>query len=221
MKLRPLEKKYLRFFMTKSKPLVDGLGNIQITKKYYDNWSNKYDETLKKWNYTVPKKSINILKNRLKDKPKIILDLACGTGLFGDELIKIYKSSIIYGSDISYKSLLIAKEKNIYKNLVKLNFETKKNYKKKFDLVSLIGAMTYCKNFNKLFSNIKFYLKQKGYFIFSHRTDLWEKQKFEKILQEHRFDFKVIFLSRPQNYLPLNKDFTNKIKIRLVLLEKI
>lgn len=206
--------------MIKSRSLIDGIGNLSTTKKYYDNWASKYDLTLNKWKYTVPKKSINLLKNRLKIKPNLILDLACGTGLFGEELVKIYKNSKIYGSDISQKSLEIAKEKKIYKNLIRNNFENKKNYKLKFELISMLGAMTYCSNFNKLFSNIKFYLSKNGHFIFSHRLDLWEKQNFDSILQKYKNDLEIKYVSRPQNYLPLNKDFKNKIKIRLVLLQK-
>ncbi len=207
--------------MVKSISLVTGIGNLSTTKKYYDDWAKKYDKTVNGWKYTVPKKSINLLKNRLKYEPGKILDLACGTGLFGEELIKNFKNSQIYGSDISQKSLDIAKEKKIYENLIKINFESKKKYKIKFELVSLIGAMTYCKNFYKLFSNVNFYLLKNGYFIFSHRNDLWKKQNFDKILNNYKSNFKIKFISKPQNYLPLNEDFTNKIKMRLVLLQKI
>ena len=207
--------------MDKSVSLVSGLGNLNTTKKYYDDWSKKYDLTLNQWKYTVPKKSIKLLKSKFNRRPNKILDLACGTGLFGEELIKIYKNSHIYGSDISEKSLIIAKEKKIYKKLFKNDFEKKINFKIKFELVSMIGAMTYCKNFEKLFSNIKYYLLKNGYFIFSHRIDLWEKQNFYEILNAHKSDLKIKFISRPNNYLPANKDFSNKIKIRLVLLQKV
>ena len=214
------EKKFRQYNMVRSISLVGGLGNLSTTRKYYDNWANKYDLTLNQWKYTVPKKSINLLKKRLKKKPNLILDLACGTGLFGEELIKTYNNSQIYGSDISQKSLQIAEEKGIYKKLTKTNFENKKYYRIKFDLVSLLGAMTYCSNFDKLFSNIKFYLLKNGHFIFSHRLDLWEKQKFDQILQKYKYNLEIKYISKPQNYLPLNKDFKNKIKIRIVLLQK-
>ena len=85
----------------------------------------------------------------------------------------------------------------------------------------MIGAMTYCKNFKKLFSNIYYYLLKNGYFVFSHRIDLWKKQNFNEILNAHKSYFKIKFISGPNNYLPANKDFSNKIKIRLVLLQKI
>ena len=196
--------------MNKTKTLVNGIGNLYDTEKYYDRWSQTYETTLIKWRYTVPKKAINILNNKVKYEPKKIYDLACGTGLFGEKLIKAYKKSIIYGSDISKKSLLIASKKKIYKNLKKANFNKIQYFKTKFDLVSIIGAMTYCKNPNKLFSNIKFYLKKKGYFIFSHRLDMWEKQGFDNLLISHENDLEVIYISKPCNYLPLNMDYKNK-----------
>ena len=207
--------------MIKTKSLVHGIGNASKTKIYYDQWSNEYDMTLSRWNYQAPKKSANLLLKKVKNKPRYILDLACGTGLFGSELKKIYNDSVIYGSDISRKSLKIAEQKNIYNFLVQQNFEKKYIYRKKFDLVSIIGAMTYCRNFDNLFANIKFYLSKNGYFIFSHRVDLWNSQKFDDILANYLNFFKICNVSRPCNYLPLNKDFQNKIKIRLVLLQKL
>ena len=109
--------------MINSKSLLKGIGNIKQTKKYYDNWAKRYDLTLDNWDYQAPIKSIELLKKKLKNKPKSILDLACGTGLFGEQLLKIYNKSKIYGSDISVNCLLLAKEKKIYKNLIKNNFK--------------------------------------------------------------------------------------------------
>ena len=206
--------------MSNFKSLVSGVGNLNKTTKYYDDWSEKYDETLKLWNYQAPKKSIKFLKETTNFKPNNILDLACGTGLFGAKLKKVYPKSHIYGSDISKKSLKISSEKKIYKKLQIKNFEQLHNYKIKFDLISLIGSMTYCKNFDKLFFNINKNIKQKGFVLFTHRIDLWQKQDFLSILKKHQKSLKIIKISRPLNYLPLNKDFKNKIKIKIVLLQK-
>ena len=206
--------------MSNFKSLVSGVGNLNKTKKYYDVWSENYDETLKLWNYQAPKKSIKFLKETINIKPKNILDLACGTGLFGTELKKIYPKSYIYGSDISKKSLKISLEKRIYTKLQIKNFEQIHHYKIKFDLISLIGSMTYCKNFEKLFANIDKNIKKRGYVLFTHRVDLWKQQDFISILKKHQKTLKISKISRPVNYLPLNKDFKNKIKIRIVLLQK-
>ena len=99
--------------MSNFKSLVSGVGNLSKTTKYYDDWSENYDATLKLWNYQAPKKSIKFLKETTNFKPNNILDLACGTGLFGAELKKVYPKSHIYGSDISKKSLKISSEKKM------------------------------------------------------------------------------------------------------------
>ena len=206
--------------MTNFKSLVSGVGNLSKTSKYYDDWAENYDETLKLWNYQAPKKSIKFIKETLNIKPKNILDLACGTGLFGIELKKIYPKSNIYGSDISKKSLKISSGKKIYIKLKNKNFEELHYFNTKFDLISLIGSMTYCKNFKKLFANINKNIKKKGFVLFTHRVDLWKQQDFFNILKTYQKTFKITKISRPLNYLPLNKDFKNKIKIKIVLLQK-
>ena len=53
--------------MVKSKSLVEGIGNVLTTKKYYDDWSDQYDFILNQWHYKVPKKSINLLKKKTKN----------------------------------------------------------------------------------------------------------------------------------------------------------
>ena len=206
--------------MSNFKSLVSGVGNLIKTTKYYDEWSENYDSTLKLWNYQAPKKSIKFLKETINVKPKNILDLACGTGLFGTELKKVYPKCHIYGSDISKKSLKITSDKKIYTKLQIKNFEELHHYKIKFDLISLIGSMTYCKNFDKLFANILKNIKKKGFVLFTHRVDLWQQQDFINILKKNQNTLKIAKISRPLNYLPLNKDFKNKIKIKIVLLQK-
>tara|TARA_A100001011_G_C13941779_1_gene687468 strand:+ start:7 stop:630 length:624 start_codon:yes stop_codon:yes gene_type:complete len=206
--------------MTNFKSLVSGVGNLTKTMKYYDDWSENYDETLKLWNYQAPKKSIKFLNETINTKPKNILDLACGTGLFGTELKKMYPKSHIYGSDISKKSLKITLGKKIYTKLQIKNFEQLHHFKVKFDLISLIGSMTYCKNFENLFANMNKNIKKKGFVLFTHRVDLWKQQDFISILKKHQKTLKIRKISRPLNYLPLNKDFKNKIKIKIILLQK-
>ena len=148
------------------------------------------------------------------------MDLACGTGLFGEKLKKIFPKTTIDGVDISYKILEQARKKNIYKKLFCNNFDNNFFFKKKYDLISCIGAMTYTKNPKKLMKNIHRITNSKGYFIFSHRLDLWKKQSYDSLLISLSGKWKNIYISRPLLYLPKNKDFTDKIKIRICLLEK-
>ena len=206
--------------MTKVKSLVDGIGNEVLTEKYYDDWALNYDQTLKDWNYKAPLKAVDII-SKIKDNIRFNLDLACGTGMFADKLLKKYPNIVIDGCDISSKSLKIAKQKKLYRSLIKKSFEKKINITKKYDSVSMIGSMTYCKKPKTLFSLIFNYLKKDGIFIFTHRVDLWEKQNFDLIVNNFNKSFHLAHKSRPLHYLPQNSSFSNKIKIRLVVLKKI
>ena len=206
--------------MTKPKSLLDGIGNQNVTEKYYDDWATNYDNTLKKWKYNAPIQASNVLVN-LKKKFDIGLDLACGTGLFGEEIKKQFKNITIDGCDISAYSLKVAKKKKIYRKLFKNSFEKKMNFSNQYDVVSMIGSMTYCNKPKLLFSLVNKYLKKKGIFIFTHRIDLWQKQNFDKLINEFKNLFVVEHRSRPLNYLPLNSDFSNQVKIRIIVLKKI
>ena len=206
--------------MTKVKSLVDGIGNETLTEKYYDDWAFSYDQTLKKWNYKAPIKAVNVM-SLLKENINSNLDLACGTGMFADTLKKNYPNITIDGCDISSQSLKVAKKKKLYRKLIKQSFEKKINITKKYDSVSMIGSMTYCKKPKTLFSLIFNYLKKDGIFIFTHRIDLWEKQNFDLIINNFNKSFHLAHKSRPLYYLPKNSSFSNKIKIRLIVLKKI
>ena len=199
--------------------LLKGIGNSKEIKKFYDDWSNTYDLTLKEWGYIAPSHSTRILKKKLTKKPKYLLDLACGTGLFVEKFKKIFPKCICDGSDISKEILEISNSKGLYRNLYQTSFENKINLKNRYDLVSLIGAMTYCSNHNLLFKLVNSYLIKGGLFIFTQRIDLWDKLKFEDIIN-NQGNFKNIYKSRPINYLPKNKDFGQDIKIRIIVLQK-
>ena len=205
--------------MTNSKSLVDGIGNETLTEKYYDDWALNYDQTLKNWNYKAPMKAVNALIE-IKENIRFNLDLACGTGMFAKELKKKYPNIIIDGCDISSQSLKIAKQKKLYRRLLKKSFEKKIDLIKKYDSVSMIGSMTYCKKPKLLLSLILNYLKKNGVFIFTHRIDLWEKQNFDEVLKNFQKSLFLIYKSRPLNYLPANSSFLDRIKIRIVILKK-
>jgi predicted TPR repeat methyltransferase len=202
-----------------NKSLVNGIGDTKEVEKFYDDWSEKYDQSLLRWNYRAPKQSTKILSKFIKSKPKYLLDLACGTGLFLEEFRKIFPDCICDGSDISQKSINVSKKKKIYRKLYKSSFEKKILIKTQYNIVSLIGAMTYCNDHNLLLNLVFSYLKKGGYFIFTQRVDLWKKFNFNKILNDNS-QFNIVYKSKPLKYLPKNEDFKSMIKIRIVLLYK-
>ena len=202
------------------KSLISGIGGYSQTKTYYNNWSSDYDKTLKKWDYKAPIKTVKILKKNLSYEIFNVLDLACGTGLFAEEILKQFPKLIIDGIDISSKIISVAEKKKIYNKLKCLNFDKRFLFKQQYNLVSCIGAMTYSKDPERLILNIEKITKRKGFFVFTHRLDLWKKQNFINILEKISKSWKVVSISNPILYLPKNSDFLDKIKIKIVLLQK-
>ena len=200
--------------------LLKGIGNSKEIKNFYDNWSNEYDKTLDDWDYKAPKQAALILKKYSIRKPSFLLDLACGTGLFAQEIRKIYPTITCDGTDISKKIINISLQKGLYRNLYLSSFEKNIKSEDDYNVVSLIGGMTYCTNYELLFKHVYKYLKNKGYFIFTHRVDVWERFNFDKFLKLIEDKFEITYKTKPLNYLPKNKDFGTKVKIRIVLLTK-
>jgi len=200
--------------------LISGIGGYRQTKEYYNQWSEDYDQTLKKWDYKAPNKAVKILKKNLSYEIFNALDLACGTGLFAEEILKQFPNLIIDGIDISSRIIKIAEKKKIYNKLKCLNFDKRFVFKKKYNIVSCIGAMTYSKDPERLIGNVKKIINKNGFFVFTHRLDLWKKQNFINILKKISKSWKVISVSNPILYLPKNIDFSDKIKIKIVLLQK-
>ncbi len=200
--------------------LIKGIGNSKEIKNFYDNWSIEYDKTLYEWNYKAPKQAALILKKYSIGKQRSLLDLACGTGLFAQEIRKIYPTIICDGTDISKKIINISLQKGLYRNCYLSNFEKNIKPDNDYNVVSLIGGMTYCSNYQLLFNHVFNYLRNKGYFIFTHRVDIWERLNFDKFLKLNEDKFEIIYKTKPLNYLPKNKDFGTKVKIRIILLRK-
>ena len=200
--------------------LLKGIGNRSEIRNFYDNWSNKYDKSLNEWNYKAPRQAALILKKYSIGKPKFLLDLACGTGLFAQEIRKIYPTIICDGTDISKKIINISLQKGLYRNLYISSFEKNIRSENDYNIVSLIGGMTYCTNYQLLFKNVFNNLKNKGYFIFTHRIDIWERLNFDKFLKLNEDKFEIIYKTKALNYLPRNKDFGTKVKIRIILMRK-
>src|SRR6201999_103878 len=100
---------------TKKEQVADMFNNISKTYDFLNHFMSLGIDII--WR----KKAINELK---KDQPKLILDVATGTGDFAFEALKILKPEKIIGVDISQGMLDIAQQKIDKRNL-SANFEVK------------------------------------------------------------------------------------------------
>ena len=123
------------------------------TKKYPHGWF--YNEMLE-----MPA-VLGLLGNI---KGKKILDLGCGTGIYAKLLTK--KGAIVKGFDISSEMIKIAKRENPSLDL-KIGSAYSIPFNEKFDIVLASLVVHYMKDWDKMFSEIKRVLKNKGILIFS------------------------------------------------------
>lgn len=119
---------------------------------------------------------VEALKNKLKNKKiATILDLACGTGLFLNEMAKNY--DLEYGEGLDLSVNMIKYAQNHYQSQ-KLNFVkgdmTDFLLEKKFDLITCnydaINHLILFEDWQKMFGKAFEHLNFGGYFIFDFNT---------------------------------------------------
>ena len=120
-------------------------------KEYYRTWSASYDADLD-GDYYGPAVTMGLLDQHVEaiwpqaDKRELrVLDAGCGTGLGGERLRELGYSNLI-GFDLSDEMVALAKQKNVYKQLISGVDLTKPltpqiNHDQ-FDLVVCVGVLT-------------------------------------------------------------------------------
>ena len=95
--------------------LGGGSGN---SKKIYEDWASTYEENLQEdYGYIAPRIAADEFAANCSNRDLRILDLGCGTGLVGKELIA-RGFHVIDGLDYSPRMLAEAEKKGIYCNLL-------------------------------------------------------------------------------------------------------
>ncbi len=143
-----------------------------------------------------------------------ILDIGASDGIFGSVLMKGKKNSIDVGIDIDEKALSRAKEKGIYKKLMRVNAKKMPFSDKSFATVISNQSLEHIKGVEKAIKEVSRVLKSRGMFIFLVPTiylnnfwlapgslydlrnkifqhhNLWPRERWEKLLK--RNGFKII-----------------------------
>lgn len=154
----------IQIIAKKTKPQDPMTTNSQLLGAVYNQLSEKYDTISKGQHYKIP----IWVKEKLKPYQSlhpIILDLGCASGNIGD-LIKEQKIEpcLLFGTDLSYKMLEVARSKKIYSSLLQLDLslgfpEPKSNL---FDLVFALGFFEFIDDPRPLLKDIHKTLKLGG-----------------------------------------------------------
>ena len=139
----------------------------EYVENLFDGYAKKFEASLvNKLEYKTPKLIRNILiKSNDNQELGSVLDLGCGTGLFGTE-IKNYFSKL-EGIDLSKKMLSIAKQKNVYDKLTQIDIvEYLSTMPLNFDYYIACDVFVYVGKLNEIFRLIKFKNKKPGHLVF-------------------------------------------------------
>ena len=146
-------------------------------EELFDNYASKFEHSLiTNLEYKIPKIIAEMIINNSSYKFfGSIMDLGCGTGLFGVEIRQFCE--YLEGIDLSNKMLDQAKNKNIYNKLVKSDILNYLSYEKlNFDYFVATDVFIYIGDLSDIFRLIKTRNKISGKLAFS--TEVHEGDGF-------------------------------------------
>ncbi len=158
--------------------------------------------------------SARMLKDFVPCQSKI-LEAGCGTGLVGEGLQTIGYTHII-GCDLSSDMLGVAKGKNIYTQLFKVNlFDPLPFANQEFDAVVCVATFTHIKDVEATLREFCRVTKKRGVILFTHRDDLYHIWNVEQTCQhlEHEKLWKKEFQSEWMRYIPNHPAYGDKIHV--------
>lgn len=146
-------------------------------RNLFNNYALYYEQHLQKiLQYSVPKKSFEILRTLGFNQFKQVLDLGCGTGLSGIALREC--SMKITGIDLSQKMLAQARVKNIYNDLFESDIISfLRNDAQSYDLIQALDVLPYFGELDELLDAIIPRLCEKGILLLS--AEISEEKPWE------------------------------------------
>ncbi len=141
---------------------------LEYVERLFDFYANKFESSLvEKLNYKIP----SVIANKISEHNNnqsigSIVDLGCGTGLFGAEIKRF--CTYLEGIDLSEKMLEIARKSNNYDSLIKddvVNYLKKGNLN--FDYFVFNDVFVYLGDLTTVFKLIKARNRKSGKLAFS------------------------------------------------------
>lgn len=133
----------------------------------FDQYAAYYDYHLtQRLDYIAPQKIMDVLQLEFSPfSDWTVVDLGCGTGLFGTLIEPFSKKSI--GIDLSENMLSIAREKNCYHELICADIIEALPRFSSVNLISAADVFAYLGDLNSVFSAAKKALAKEGVFTFT------------------------------------------------------
>lgn len=167
-------------------------------RETFDGYAEGFDQHLgSKLEYQAPALLANILHDAIGSPTRTlnILDLGCGTGLFGEQVNAIKKRLV--GIDLSPKMIDKARQRQIYDQLIVgdlLDYLTEAEHGQ-FDLIAATDVFIYIGNLLPVFEQVSRILPAEGWFTFSIEAPQNEASDFT-LDQTGRYQHHANYLAR-------------------------
>jgi predicted TPR repeat methyltransferase len=144
----------------------------EVIEELYDNVAEKYDNMMHAMGHPDPTVCAEFVQKYCK-QPADVIDFGCGTGIVGEEILRLGLDATVFGIDASQGMLDVAKAKGCYSQL-KHMFLGKPNefpaeMTGKFDAVTAAGILAEGHLMSEVFEEMNLALKPNGYAIFTTR----------------------------------------------------
>ena len=144
----------------------------EYVKNLFDDYAERFDDSLvEKLHYKLPFiiKELIFKFNNANSKFKKVIDLGCGTGLAGPNLIEV--SDNLTGIDLSENMIKKAKKLDIYDSLIVGDIVEKLELsEEKYDLFIALDVFIYIGDAASIFNAVRRCCNKNSYFIFSIET---------------------------------------------------
>lgn len=150
----------------------------EYIRSLFDSYAGHFESHLvQSLDYQVPAlMQALIQKSDFFSRKKNILDLGCGTGLCGERFKP--NACNLTGVDLSSKMLALARQKNVYDELIQsdiISFLSEKN--NEYDLILAADVVVYSGDLSQFFSLVSQALKSRGLFVFN--TEISDAESYQ------------------------------------------
>ena len=123
--------------------LSDLYSSSEDKEQTYDQWAATYESDLvNDMEYVAHKHAAKLFIEYVKDFDARVLDVACGTGLVGEELKNAgYRS--VDGTDFSAEMLRVSSKRGVYQNVFKHDFTQPLALPAKYDALICVGLFAF------------------------------------------------------------------------------
>jgi len=153
---------------------INGIPPSHYIEGLFDDYADRFDAALVgRLDYSVPGKLMQLISQHMPGPYGHVVDLGCGTGLFGAEIQR--DCTYLEGFDLSENMLAKAEAKGLYQHLARADLLLEPSASGLFgslaahraDLVAAADVMIYLGPLQTVFANAAALLKPTGSFAFS------------------------------------------------------